>query len=702
MTEEASKDSPPLLRYVLCIFLGAFLLFQIQPMAARLIHPRFGGGAGIWTACMVFFQSMLVLGYAYGHLLERRLSVKAQFYCHIGVAVAALAFLPIRMMSPGTFSGLDPSVEILLVLLIALGLPFLLVASSSPLTQAWCHRTHPGRSPYWLYAISNIGSLLGLAAYPFIIEPLLTLQAQRLVWSGSFTAFVIVFLWCARTGAVEPATDETDVDSLAEDPKSKPIANPGKPWQWFSLSACGSVALLAVTNELCHNVAPVPFLWVLPLAIYLCTFIIAFRGDGNRYSRRLWTPIFAASVVLTLWLLIGAQSSRLIWQNTAYFSVALFAFCMTCHGELSISKPHAKYLTGFYLWISIGGAAGGSFVGLLAPAIFDGYWELHIAVLALFALVGYCAWNGVDAKRWPFLRWLWVAGGCAIIFASAKNIHYRSSGYRLLDRNFYGVLQVYDVKARNNRKVPYDVRWMVNGGILHGGQFTEQEHQRKVTTYFGPLSGVNMAMTRHPKRIAGEPMTVGIVGLGAGVLAALTEKGDVGRYYEINPACVKSAETDFFFLKNSLGSVEMVVGDGRLKLQEELNAGQSHQFDMLALDAFTGDAVPVHLLTHEAIALYKAHLAPDGILCINVTNTYIDLQQVVRTLAREAGMQVILVESNSDKSQGLSEASFMLMTNNKAFLEDPVVKARIHAYEEPFKAVHWTDDYSSIFPILRK
>ena len=700
-------------QFAATIFLSAFLLFQVQPLIAKFILPWFGGGPAVWTACMLFFQSVLLLGYAYAHAISTWAPRHLRGWIHLGLLTASLFALPITpeadvwKPSPGDL----PTLHILLLLLVNVGMPYMLLSSTGPLLQHWFSAMHPGRSPYRLYALSNTGSLLALLTYPVIFEPAMTLGLQASVWSWVYGAFVVL---CGATvfGAVirpalgvSAASEETGVTSQLERLSrggKEEIASPplSTVSLWLLLAASASAMLLATTNQMCQEVAVVPFLWIVPLALYLGSFIICF--DHERwYNRRWFGALLALLSVAACAVLYGGVYVDILVQ-VAIYSLVLFACCMTCHGELVRSKPHPRHLTLFYLTVAMGGALGGLFVAVAAPRLFTGgYWEFHVALVSCIVLT-LVAWYRNRAWVTYLREPVWTWGGAAalvLLFSAALGAHaYVISEHALLTtRNFYGVLRLTDVDEYGAKRA------LSHGRVVHGVQFLEPEKRSWPTSYYGPESGVGLAIQRHPRRLAGGGnLRIGVVGLGAGTIAAFGQPGDYLRFYEINPDVIDFSREYFSFVSDSRAQAEMVLGDARVEMERELARREPQQFDVLAIDAFSSDAIPVHLITSEVVELYLRHLRADGLLLFHITNRSIDLDPVVRGLAQRHGLRTLRIQSDEDKEKGVSLTVWGILTNNQDFLRDDAVLAAATPWPAEGRApILWSDNFASLWQILK-
>jgi hypothetical protein len=648
--------------YASAIFLSSALLFLCQPMMAKVILPWFGGSAGVWTACMLFFQVVLLLGYLYAYGITRYLSARGQAGVHIALLIASFAvvLLPSPVRQWLTSAATHPVLSILGFLGVFIGLPYFALSTTGPLMQTWYARESQVRLPYRLFALSNLASLLALLAYPLSIEPLLPVQRQWVVWLIAYLLFVLLAAVVAFRSRSQPQLETQEADSP---PARRPLL-------WMSLAACASTLWLAVANHLSQEVAAIPFLWVLPLGLYLLSFILCF--DHARWYR----PHIYRWILPVAWITIGlrlafpASIVGFKWE-LVLFSAALFVCCMFCHGELARLKPEPRHgLTFFYLTIAAGGALGAVFVGLLAPRIFNSYLELPVGIAAC-VILGQALLYGYAPR---YLLRLGVVATLAFVAATRFSA---PAGTLLRQRNFYGTLRVIDSGSGTT-----SVRALYNGTILHGLQFLSPQQSRLPTTYYGPQSGAGLALDK-PRR---SNRRVGIIGLGVGTLAAYGHTGDSFRFYELNPEVTHVALTYFRFLNESAAETEVVEGDGRLSLERE----PPQNFDVLVLDAFSGDSIPVHLLTMQAFDIYFRHLRPGGIVAVHVTNRYLDLEPVVEALAAALQKQVRMIHNAADPSNGIYAAYWSLVADN---LDRPQTITR--------KLPPWTDDYSNLFRILK-
>ena len=685
-----------MLLYSLTIALSAFLLFELQPIIAKIILPWFGGTSAVWSTCMLFFQVVLLLGYLYAHWLHRTFGARRQAIIHSVVLAASLALLPV-LPNPAWKSTVvaHPSLRILALLTVTVGLPYFLLSSTSPLLQAWYARTHKRGMPYRLFALSNAASLAALLSYPFLIEPNLATRLQGILWSAAYAGFAATCALTAwRTSLLPEVEAAHAAGETAED------AAPG--WTvrllWLGLASSASVLLLAVTTHLTQDVAAIPFLWILPLTVYLLSFILCFEVPSF-YRRGVFAPLLALSLafmayslwpgrldVTVAWLMPITRMS--IGPSLVVFALALFVCCMVCHGELARLKPHPRHLTGFYVLVSLGGATGGLFVGLVAPNFFRAYYEFPIglALCAVLAAIVY-------VRAWP--RWAIAPLAAALagyLFCLGAGMYKMVDGYRVVARNFYGQLRVYD--SGDPRFDEDASRHLLHGVINHGEQMLREEYRRQPVTYFCPDSGIGLAM----RALEGTPRRIGILGLGCGTLAAYGRAGDVLRIYEINPQVVEIASTQFTYLRDTAARVEVALGDGRLVLDSE----PDQHFDILVMDAFSGDSVPVHLITLEAFRTYFRHLKPAGILAVNISNKYLRLDPVMERAASAFAKLALVYHYAPPEDDALCFAcSWTLIMDRSTAAAHPQLEQHGTVLQPRPGFPAWTDDFSNMFRILK-
>ena len=743
--------------YAATIFLSAFLLFQVQPVVGKMVLPWFGGSAAVWTTCMLLFQVLLLLGYLYAHLTTRYLSPRRQAVLHVALLVAAAFTLPLSAgegWKPSPDS--DPATLLLGMLAVTVGLPYFLLSSTGPLLQHWFAGERPGSVPYRLFALSNFGSMLGLLSFPLAFEPAFVMTQIANGWSVGFIAFACLCAMLALrsagmlpmpatlaaatspAGAAISAAFSRSVDASAGGASIAAgraslgaIHGAGGPFGggcehgassaadigdtgrasgesitghaggagrtsgaretgdmggadselalWSALAAVPTVFLMAATSHLTANIAPMPLLWVLPLALYLLTFILCFESP-RWYQRKLFLPLLAALTPL----IIGYTNHpsllpRGIAWPVALYCASVFVFCMCCHGELAKRKPQPEQLTTFYLMIAGGGALGGCFTALIAPRIFNDEYELALACLAALCVVAAALWR--RENLWPKIL-LTSASLVSLMWAASVLL---PEDHQVKARNFYGTVKVHETTYGQER-----VRQLSHGAIMHGYQFLDPAKRRWPTAYFGPDSGAGIAIKA--TRGAG-PQKVGIVGLGAGTIAAYCQPGDTYRFYEINPLVSQLAASHFSYLADCPGKAEVVPGDARLTLEAEAN----QQFDLLILDAFSGDAIPVHLLTREAFATWFRHLKPGGVLAVHTSNLYLNLAPVVSKAADYYHRSAYIVSSRSNHAIGTNASQWVLIGPSERLAQSGPLRPLPEAPRQRL----WTDNYSSIAGILR-
>ena len=643
---------------------SAALLFVIQPMMAKTILPRFGGSAGVWVACMMFFQIALLLGYLYAFWITRYAGPVVRTVLHVCLLGASLLLLPLRPHVATAVSS--PTGSILLTLAASVGLPFFLLSSTSPLLQYW----HAGRLPYPLFALSNAACLLALLAYPVVIEPAMATPAQLRWWSIGYGMVGLLLIaaavrnrsWTLRK---KPHTQESHVDS---DPVLR----------WTLLAACASALWLASANHLSQEVAAIPFLWVLPMSVYLLTFVIAFAGDGW-YRPEVFRWLLPAG-----WIAIASRTGlgsggAGLRTDIALTLAGLMTVCLFCHEELARSRPVLRdRLPFFYLMVATGGALGGIFVGVAAPALFSGYLEFPI-VVAGSVLLALTLVYGLKSRA-RLIR-LGVLVTAAIVVAS--NIHLGTIPITK-SRNFYGALEI-----RASGEGERAMQTLYNGRTIHGAQFLAPARRQMPIAYYGPRSGIARLF-----QSIGGPRRVGIIGLGTGTLAAYGTKGDRFRFYEINPAVVDAASRHFHFLADSSAATDVLTGDGRLLLERE----PAHSFDLIVLDAFSDDAIPVHLLTREAFQLYFERLRCGAPLAVHITNRYLNLVPVLESLAQAFHKTVVRIHNFAEPDLATLDAVWAIIADPDS-LPDGLSRPSFATAGKAGRT--WTDEYSNLFTIWR-
>jgi hypothetical protein len=677
--------------FPLIIFLGAFLLFLVEPMAAKQLLPALGGSAAVWITCLVFFQTALLLAYLYAHWLTRH----PRWQLHIVFLIAALAlaiFWALGRLDLGD-GAQHPVATIFFALGIWIGLPFLALGATSPLLQVWWAQSERSAIPYKLFALSNLGSLLALAAYPTLIEPNLTLRAQRIAWCCGFALFAMLAatltlhtrnaldLQSATTDALAPPTPLAQLTPL-----TRPL--------WLLLPMGAAMQLSAVTSYITANIAPIPLLWILPLGVYLLTIILAFEFP-RLLPRGILVRFLAVMLGGLAYMLAKVDHSLPIAIGISFFLVELLVAGLFLHVEAYRLRPQrASESTVFYLLFAAGGALGSFLIGIAAPLVFSFNYDLAITffITALLALAA--TWR----VGWP-QRLLWSAASI-MLFVLCIWVHIAyQRGTLVAVRNFYAALRV-----KQSFGFPgATLRTLTNGSIEHGTQIFGTEAQRKTpTTYYAPDSGVGLALRFCCPGPSGSvrPRSIGVIGLGAGTIAAYGRPGDRIRFYEINPAVVPIAQNVFTYIRESIhdsgAQITIVGGDARTELAREA----PQQFDVLAVDAFSGDAIPLHLLTTQALVLYRKHLAPGGIIAFHISNQHVDLEPALALLAQSAGMKAMRFSSLANEDRGEYSAYWVLLSDNANFFAQPEVAAAARAPVFKPGLRTWTDDYSSLLPLL--
>jgi hypothetical protein len=745
--------------FAVAIFTSAFLLFQIQPLVSKQILPWFGGSPAVWTVCLLFFQAILFAGYLYAHACNSWLSLRRQVLVHLALIATTCAFLSV-LPNERWKSGVtgDPVWDILLMLTATIGMPYFVLATTGPLLQAWFTKVFPGRTPFRLYALSNLGSLLALVSYPFVFEPLWDLPQQAGIWTSAFVAFaVLTGLVAMRVwhSPVEPPTDSISNESDASPCRSQYAT-------WLIWPACAVIVLMATTNHISTDVAAVPFLWVIPLALYLLTFIIAF--DHPRWHR----PVFTAGLTLVAiygsallykesvgWInfydcgMTGRCARMLLElppqqpgaaepveapQGPRFYVgfvpflvtnfAALFGICLLFHGELARQRPHPRYLTAFYLMIAAGGALGGVAMALVAPHVFNSFVEWKLAMFAgtiitlglilhgLVSLAIPADGKSSSFSERPLVAKLLLLGllmpASFVLLDMVEYLYSPKKGVQFQGRNFFGALTVRERNPENDHTRNFV---LLHGATVHGSQFVAPERRGQPTTYYSTTSGVGRMLNYFRSQPPHGGIRIGDVGLGTGTIAAYAGAGDAISFYEIDPAIVDIATSGRWFTyvadAEARGAAcEIKVGDGRLTLEHESASGTLPRYHVLVLDAFSGDAVPVHLLTLEAFKLYVERLTTttddgeDGALAVNISNRYLDLEPIVRRAAENYGLAVLCIHSAQIPEQSINSADWMILSRNAALLEKlrPISGRKD---EPPNPAVLWTDQRSSLFEVLK-
>ncbi|MDH5341359.1 MAG: fused MFS/spermidine synthase [Betaproteobacteria bacterium] len=672
--------------YALTIFASAFLLFLVQPIMAKQILPWFGGSAAVWTTCLMFFQLVLLFGYAYADWTIRFLKPRPQVILHAALVVASLISLPIIAGSGWKPEGdEDPTGLILGLLAVTIGLPYFLLSTTGPLLQAWFARSYPAtRNVYRLFALSNGASLIALVAYPFVVEPYITTREQSIGWSLGYALFALLCAVSAFVSLRPPkAAAPTPAGTIVAD---GPAPRTADYLLWLALAALGSFMLIAVTNHITHDVASVPFLWILPLTLYLLSFVLCFEGR-NWYQRKIFFGPLLFVVAAMAWALHYEAGIMNIRYAIPLFSTGLFIMCMFFHGELAARKPAPRHLTGYYLMISLGGAIGGLMIGFVAPKLFNTYYEFGLGLVFTTLIAAYVA-----RRLMPVMPALALLATGFTGFHVNQYVEMLSGNTRVMMRNFYGTLRV---KDSGDETSAHGVRRLMHGVIMHGEQFLAPDRRMEPTTYYGPASGIGRLMT--VKRDRTQPIRVGVVGLGTGTLATYGRAGDAYRFYEINPQVIELAGSEFSFLGSSQATVETLLGDARLTMERE----PAQRYDVLAIDAFSSDSIPTHLMTYQAMGIYLKNLTADGVIAFHVTNRFLLLAPIVKRIADEYGLHTALVSDDPGDVSDFSSTEWVLVSRNAAALADRRIAEATSTISEIPGLRLWTDSFNNLFKILK-
>ncbi len=669
--------------YRFLIFFASFLLFSVEPIICKYILPWYGGSPSVWIVALLFFQVVLLAGYTFAHAAAR-LPRSYQYLSYMIVIGLAIVFLPITPHQPDIH--MDPTMSILWLLIACIGLPYFILSSTSPLLQLWSHASHTETRSYRLYAWSNFGSLVGLLAYPVIIEPYISVQVQTQIWSGLFILFGVcvgvctVFLFRTKNQfSAEPAAESIKTEQTVTRNKKSDIT-----W-WVLLSFAPSALLLAITNYITQDIASVPLLWVIPLSIYLISFIITFQNT-TFYDRSFFAPMFLyGSLVASLVIMLGANISNILLIVTLLLLLGLF--CIVCNGELYQLRPTVSRSTSFYFWISIGGALGGAFVALLAPIIFPLYFEFHFSICFTMLLV-FTLWQ--TRRLWTPKPRLKITSTIAmamvaiiVITLSAQNVYHTLIHPTYIHRDFFGSLRIEESK---------DYKGLYHGRTLHGMQFKSEALKCWPTTYYGYTSGLGRAMSALKSE---QPVRLGIVGLGTGTAAVY---GDYVKYYELNPEVKNIALNKFSYLSECAKKYDIVLGDARLSLEHE----EPQNFNLIALDAFSSDAIPIHLLTKEAFDVYLKHLAPHGVIAVHISNRYLDFKPVIGGIAEKFNLHAAIVNDSGEPKKGVTPSGWALLSDDESFFTRLSQNKTMEPDAMTFnRRILWTDTKSNILSIFR-
>ena len=724
--------------FTLSIFLSATLLFSVQPLFAKLVLPLLGGSSSVWNTAMVFFQGTLLGGYIYAHLISKYLKLPLQIICHTVILSLGLFFLPLAIASGWTPpEGGAQAYWLIGLFAVSVGMPFFAISANAPLLQRWFSRTShkDADDPYFLYAASNAGSLLSLCLYPILFEPMLRLQEQTDLWAKGYWALIAIILAAGIFGALHSKAETKAVKVAAPKTAGKTITVKRRLF-WIFLAFIPSSLMLGVTSHMANNIASAPFLWIIPLALYLLTFVIVFAKKPIVTSQQLaklfpWVILVAliGGFVLKLFVLVSIGLSL-----ACYFIIALF-----CHGRLVEARPDAANLTEFYIWMSFGGVLGGVFNALIAPAIFPNVYEYLIILiaaqfavptktersfdeikskaieLAKYAVPALIIYKALDMLGVDFRIGAIIGGGLFLLGLSRMRgqtkTFFLDFGILavlvmvlptlwhkpiLTDRSFFGVLHVKEVESQHGL-----VHKFIHGDTIHNYQFRDADKRKIPLAYYAPGNTFDMAM--QAARVESPQMTIAMVGLGAGAMACYEKPGDNWTYYEIDPAVVDMATNPkyFSFMSDCSLASDIRIGDARITLE----ALPAKSQDMIVIDAFSSDSIPTHLLTTQALALYRSKLKDDGLMFFHTSNRVMDVASVVVRLADEAGLASRYVETSnfSDKEYGeFYIASTGVLIGNERRIEAATAKVPDWKILMPSPSVKaWSDDYSSIIGSIK-
>jgi hypothetical protein len=690
------------MQYFISVFISAFLVFQIQPIISKIILPWFGGGASVWTTCMLFFQFFLLVGYLYAHIVTKILIIKYQLIVHLSCLAISLFLLPnnIADLHNIQVSG-QPTWAVLDVLFFGLGFPYLILSANTPLLQHWFTSETHGGHPYRLYAISNVGSFLALVSYPIIIEPFMSLDWQIKLWTSIYWLFVFLVGWIFIIVLKQNNNDKfCDTQKIIHS-----TVGLFRPILWFILSALGVVLLVSTTNALTQNVPPVPFLWLAPLAIYLLTYVMAFSSLGI-YVRTLWMSFFMLlSFVALLIYFIGGQFD-IITQLLIYLLILLCG-CMICHGELNSLKPQQGNTTFFYLILSAGGVFGSFLVSFVAKSLFDEFLEFPLAIFCVLVVpIASLLWNrqsefaavkAFNTNEFAKSHFTKLSIGSALVAVLWLLVFtHLNDRYQQFDiakaRNFYGILTVKDIIQGDVNE-----RRLIDGTTSHGSQSLPLSKLAVPLSYYRPGTGAQLVIN---ELSSDNKLDIGIIGLGVGALAAYGQSGDHYTFYELNPLVSVFAEKYFSYLQDSKAKVVIKLGDARVTLQNELNLGQKNEFDLLIIDAFSGDLIPTHLMTQQAFLLYRQHIKTEGVIALHISNRHLSLLPVIMHHSSTLNLQVMLFETRGANNE--NDAQWVVLTNNTRLTQSPkLIQSQTLIGKAQYPNVLWTDDYSSLLPILK-
>lgn len=697
--------------FVVTTVLGSFLMFQAEPLFSKYLLPAFGGSASVWTSAVFVFQALLLIGYAYAYVLTRQ-RVTVQIVSHILVLMVAGTVSLIlshgwpSLITPplpdaASLSAM-PQFHLTKLLLIGLGLPFFILSTTSTLLQYWAGKAHTMHRPYLLYSLSNAGSLMAIVWYPVLTEPFLSLQEQGLTWAVLYGIYTLAFV----AGGLCTLPSVRREHHVRSSPSAVPILPIRSYTFWLLLSMLSTVLLLSATNQINESIATVPFLWLLPLGLYLLSFVISFSGSYT-YARNVYSYIGLLFVFFTLLMFTHIYAAD-FGSEILVMSIMLFSAFMVIHGALYERRPAADHMPSYYVMISLGGVLGSFAVTFLAPALFTQHWEFYVSMY----ICAYLAYTSLIYSDESFLAtaltvilqskrraYIWGMILMTLIFGSYTYLLYtlQSRATLMSTRTFYGRIRV----------AAYDgIRYLYHGNIIHGTQYIAPAKRSMPTTYYTENSGVGIAIRYNSRRLADDKtgMRVGVIGLGTGTIAAFGRKGDAYEFYEINPAVVQVAKKYFTYLSDSPARISIFEGDGRLSLAQRVHSPSFNTYDVLALDAFSDDAIPLHLLTKEAFELYFTSVDPvHGIIAVHISNRHIDLKPQLVRISKQFGVRFLTVVARKDaKEKRGVQSEWVLLTNDNAFAKNTYVQNSIEKEKTSIKKIPmWTDDYSNILWSLK-
>jgi len=668
--------------HLITIFLGAFLLFLVQPLIAKVILPSVGGGASVWTTCMLFFQAMLFLGYGYAHLLTQYLRFKHQLLTHSALLFVGCALYWFASQTNFNVTSVqNPIADIFIYLLKSVGLPYFLLSATGPLVQKWLVLAGSNKNPYRLYSLSNIASFLALMSFPFIFEVQFSLGVNKLLWGVIFSVYAVIFgMWLKQLSACETNDNNGEIESSIDK------TNVGTKLLWVVYSAIGVIVLVSTTSAMTQNVPPVPFLWILPLALYLITFIVCFRTIAWYQRTYFQLGMALVSVIAIMMYFTGTRFD--IHSQVIVYSTILLMACLACHAELVKLTPAKQNLTSFYLYIAFGGMLGSAIVSIVAPVIFEQFYEYPLVFSLLFVAIGASVIKDKSLNLQSVVSFVF-AGVLLFGVWSLDSLYHQTSIHKA--RNFYGVLSVKDVPI--NEKIE---RRLIDGTTSHGSQYLSDEGIPTPLSYYRKNTGVAIAIDALGQD---KPLNVGLIGMGAGTLAAYGRKADNYDFYELNPAVKHAAEHYFNYLSSTLADTNIVLGDGRVSMQLLAEQGKLQAYDIIVIDAFSGDSIPQHLLTKEAVELYLNHLTEYGVLVFHISNSHLNIKPIMASLSEAYALKARYFFTKA-KDVNEHDTEWVWLTNNEQLLDSPLNKI----YGRPLaadKRILWTDQYSNLFSILK-